>query len=101
MIIRMITLLVLAMLGYFGLKNWLRPAEKSMPRPGPKKDDLPDRKKSGLDKSGAEDMVKDPVCDTYVDQSDAPYLIHQGKTIHFCSESCRDRFLKNLGDQNP
>ena len=38
-------------------------------------------------------MVKDPVCGTYVLARDATHLRIHGKTYYFCSDECRKRFV--------
>ena len=38
-----------------------------------------------------EDLVRDPVCNTYVPRSRALTAFVQGSEEHFCSEACRDR----------
>ncbi len=40
-------------------------------------------------------MVKDPVCGMEIDPAKAVKAEHGGKTYSFCSNDCRDRFLKN------
>jgi YHS domain-containing protein len=37
-------------------------------------------------------LVEDPICHTYVPESQAVTLKHQGTILHFCSEKCRDEF---------
>jgi YHS domain-containing protein len=39
----------------------------------------------------AEDLVRDPVCNTYVPRSRALTATIEGRPEHFCSEACRDR----------
>jgi len=39
----------------------------------------------------AEDLVRDPICHTYVPRSRALTAFVQGHEEHFCSEACRDR----------
>lgn len=42
------------------------------------------------------EMVKDPVCGTYV-PTDSDIRVKQGDKVHcFCSYECRDEFLKKL-----
>ena len=44
------------------------------------------------------EMVKDPICGTYV-ANDSPIRVKQGDQVHvFCSYDCRDRFLKQQQD---
>lgn len=38
-----------------------------------------------------EDLVRDPVCNTYVPRSRALSATIEGRTEHFCSEACRDK----------
>ncbi len=42
-----------------------------------------------------EEMKQDPVCGTYVPVSLAVAVLHQGKTVYFCSSACRDKFNEN------
>jgi uncharacterized protein len=43
--------------------------------------------------SGANEMVRDPVCGLYVPSQDAVSLVKAGKKIHFCSDECLQRFV--------
>ena len=45
-----------------------------------------------------EDMVRDPQCGTYVPRGDAVGKHIKGKQQYFCSEKCRDEFVKNTKD---
>ncbi len=38
-----------------------------------------------------EDLVRDPVCNTYVPRSRALTAVVEGREEYFCSEACRDR----------
>jgi YHS domain-containing protein len=40
---------------------------------------------------GAEDLVRDPVCNTYVPRSRALPATIEGRSEMFCSEACRDK----------
>ncbi|MBI3597687.1 MAG: transcriptional regulator [Nitrospirae bacterium] len=40
------------------------------------------------------EMVKDPICDTYVPKSRAIEKNVNGQTIYFCSQECIDAFFK-------
>jgi Cu+-exporting ATPase len=43
-------------------------------------------------------MVKDPVCGMTVDIEKTPFeIIYMGKTYHFCSGSCQERFRQDPG----
>lgn len=53
-----------------------------------------DKKDESLKASG--DMVKDPVCGTYV-PNDADIRVRSGDKVYaFCSYECRDKFIKGL-----
>ncbi|MDH5406568.1 MAG: YHS domain-containing protein [Candidatus Aminicenantes bacterium] len=43
----------------------------------------------------AGDMVKDPVCNTYIPAGNSITENIGGQTYHFCSPQCRDKFLKS------
>jgi YHS domain-containing protein len=65
-----------------------------------------DQKKKGLDKEkkkqeliNSGEMVKDPVCGTYV-STDTGIRVKDDEQVHyFCSYECRDRFLKEQKGQ--
>ncbi|HEU19688.1 MAG TPA: YHS domain-containing protein [Deltaproteobacteria bacterium] len=42
----------------------------------------------------SEDMVRDPVCGTYVPLGDAHKTTVNGKTLYFCSETCCETYKK-------
>ncbi|MDZ5697861.1 heavy metal translocating P-type ATPase [Chelativorans sp. M5D2P16] len=47
---------------------------------------------------GAEVVTRDPVCGMTVDpEAGKPTAQHEGRTFHFCSESCREKFVKDPG----
>ncbi|MCK9240519.1 transcriptional regulator [Desulfocurvus sp.] len=46
------------------------------------------------------EMVKDPICGSYVSREDCEIRVRSGETVHcFCSYDCRDKFLKQLEGQ--
>ena len=48
-------------------------------------------------KVAAGEMVKDPICGTYVEK-DGSIRVREGEKVHiFCSYECRDKYLKQLG----
>ncbi len=47
--------------------------------------------------AGLNEMVRDPVCGLYIPSDGSVALINHGKTVHFCSEKCRQKFLNNQG----
>lgn len=42
------------------------------------------------------EMVKDPVCGSYVSVDDSVKVRDGAQTRHFCSYECRDKYLKQL-----
>ena len=44
--------------------------------------------------SRRDELVKDPVCQTYVLMSRAVRSEVGGATVHFCSTECRDRYAR-------
>lgn len=47
-------------------------------------------------KVAAGEMVKDPICGTYV-KKDGDIRVREGDKVHvFCSYECRDKYLKQL-----
>lgn len=47
------------------------------------------------------EMIKDPVCGTYV-RKDGDIRVRQGEAVHvFCSYECRDKFIKSLEAGSP
>jgi len=48
------------------------------------------------DKVASGEMVKDPVCGTYVEK-DSSIRVREGDKVHmFCSYECRDKYLKQI-----
>ena len=47
------------------------------------------------------EMVKDPVCGSYVALDNSVRLKTGQETMHFCSYECRDKYLKQIGDSKP
>lgn len=46
----------------------------------------------------ADELLTDPVCKMQVRRDpSAPHLVFNGKTYYFCSDHCREQFLKNPG----
>ena len=39
-------------------------------------------------------MIKDPLCEIYFPKKDGVHLRADGKDLYFCSEACRDKFVK-------
>ncbi|MBC18447.1 TRASH domain-containing protein [Pseudodesulfovibrio profundus] len=63
---------------------------------GDKKKKEMDEKKVQKDKVASGEMVKDPICGTYVDR-EGSIRVKEGEKVHtFCSYECRDKYLKQL-----
>ncbi|MBG0789971.1 MAG: transcriptional regulator [Desulfovibrionaceae bacterium] len=53
-------------------------------------------KKATKQRVAAGEMVKDPICGTYVEK-DGNIRVREGEKVHvFCSYECRDKFLKQI-----
>ena len=57
------------------------------------KEDITKRIKAG-------EMVKDPVCNTYVSINSDIRVKDGDKTYYFCSYECRDKFLKKIKEKS-
>ncbi|MEZ0329065.1 MAG: YHS domain-containing protein [Dissulfuribacterales bacterium] len=78
MLFRLVFFLVLAVLLYkLARFIWGRP--KNIPY-------------SGAKPQVHDELVKDPVCGIYLPKSQAKPLFLNGKTFHFCSEECKQKF---------
>lgn len=49
-------------------------------------------------KIAAGEMVKDPICGSYVDIESSIKVRDGSKVHHFCSYDCREKFLRELQD---
>ena len=65
-----------------------------------------DRKKLGQKeeqerkrKIDSNEMVKDPVCGTYVDKSSAISVRNGSETLYFCSYECRQKYIESVQGQ--
>ena len=45
------------------------------------------------------EMVRDPVCGTYVDKDSAITVRNGEQTIHFCSYECRQKYIDSVNEQ--
>jgi YHS domain-containing protein len=66
----------------------------------------PRRGASGQDLARGEDLVQDPVCQTYIPIGEAQRLSAGGKTVYFCSTACREKYQRQAdregqGDPRP
>lgn len=47
------------------------------------------------------ELIKDPICGTYV-SVESDIRVREGETVHrFCSYECRDKYLKQIGAEPP
>lgn len=68
---------------------------------GNKKKKMEQKSKKYEDSVSSGEMVKDPVCGTYVSSnSDIRVKDNKGKVYCFCSYECRDKFLENSTEEN-
>ena len=45
------------------------------------------------------EMVKDPVCGTYVEKDSAITVKNGDQTLYFCSYECRKKYIENVTEQ--
>ncbi len=83
----MFRLILLAGIVYLLLK-WLR-------RSAPPKEKEPTFQRQD---PAVEEMMRDPVCGTYVPASQAVTLKQEKETLYFCSEECREKFRQKQTD---
>ncbi len=50
------------------------------------------------EESVGEEMVQDPVCESYVPVSEALKVRTRLGVVYFCGPECREKFLANSGD---
>ena len=63
---------------------------------GDKKKREMDKEKDIKSKVASGEMVKDPICGTYVEK-DGSIRVREGEKVHvFCSYECRDKYLKQI-----
>ena len=83
---KLLILLLIAYLGYRGLKSWMRQNVSSgKPVSGGASGEIDDV------------MVKDPYCEVYFPKRNGVRIRHDGEELYFCSTQCRDRFLEERG----
>jgi YHS domain-containing protein len=63
-----------------------------------KKSEMQNKKTQAETQKAAQsgEMVKDPICGTYVPYDSDIRVRKDGKVLHFCSFECRDEYLKQL-----
>jgi YHS domain-containing protein len=53
------------------------------------------QKNPGSSSTSRKLMVKDEVCNTYIQEDEALKEVHNGQVHYFCSEECRKKFLSS------
>ncbi len=94
--IRLITIILVAMIVYFILKDKLTSGKKNMGGRdrGPIRDDRwSESQGEGSESRQPGEMIQDPVCGAYVEERSAVTANRDGEKYYFCSTECRDRFL--------
>jgi len=51
----------------------------------------------GINTTGGEDLVQDPLCRTYIPISQAIRASIEGKSLYFCSQECLERYSAERG----
>lgn len=82
--IRLIIYIILFYLGYQALRRWLA---------GPRISDI--RPDSHAVHPVDDVMVKDPQCGVFFPKKEAVHLRHGGQDLFFCSEKCKDDYLRD------
>ncbi len=91
--IRLIIILVLILLIIWVGRSILEDL-KSLSTRGPRQRGPKKKSPSRPDLPVADKLVEDPVCGVYCPKSTAYTAIWKGKVYYFCSEECRQKFLK-------
>ena len=86
---RLLIFLVLLYLGYKAVKVWIRRNVLTGTNAS---------RHAGPGNQIDEMMVKDPVCEIYFPKNTGVVLQIDGKTLHFCSEECKEKYLSEIND---
>ena len=78
-------LLIYILLGYL-IYRFIRPLFRQTPQQKVHKTDTPPLQADDV-------MIQDPQCGIYFARRDGVSLTHEGRTLYFCSESCKEKFL--------
>lgn len=76
---KLIILLVIVYFGYRKLKSWAL-------------ENINIDNRQGLQTEIADDLIKDPHCQTYFPRRNAHHLLIHGDHLYFCSAKCRDEY---------
>ncbi|MEC9491705.1 YHS domain-containing protein [Flexistipes sp.] len=77
-------LIILGAAAYFGFSFFRKNKEKLFGRSKKEDDDSP------------VELVKDPVCNTFVEM-DTPFKVkYYDRVYYFCSQGCRDSFIEQM-----
>lgn len=85
----MVKLIIIALAGYVIYRLFMNDKRKKV------EDDV--EEKESMVASG--EMVKDPVCGAYVEKDSGPTVRNGEKVYHFCSYDCRDKYVKQIQEQ--
>jgi uncharacterized protein len=79
---KLLIIIIILYLAYRAFKYWML----TTIIPGPKVS-------TGSERQIDDIMVKDPVCEVYFPKKSGVSLSIEGKTLYFCSEECKDKYL--------
>jgi uncharacterized protein len=79
---RVLVFIIILYLAYRAVKYWMI----TNVIPGPKSS-------TGSEKQIDDIMVKDPVCEVYFPKRSGISVNIDGKTLYFCSEECKNKYL--------
>jgi YHS domain-containing protein len=88
--LRVLVLLLVLMLVLRFVFRFLRAVMEGMATPSSPRAD----RRAGTSNHPSVALVKDPVCGTYVPKTRALAATTSGGTHYFCSEACRERYLR-------
>ncbi len=85
---RILIILALFLVLYYLVRGLFRPGkgERETPRTHP-----------DVDRVGGNELVKDPLCQTYVPKRSAVRKRFRGEDVFFCSQECMERYLRGKG----
>jgi YHS domain-containing protein len=68
---------------------------------GDKKKKMADKQKQQENLAATGEMVRDPLCGTFVNK-DCDIRVREGEKVHcFCSYDCREKYLKQIQGEEP
>ena len=85
----LVKLVILALAGYVLYRLFMNDNKKNAEKSAVEKENL----------VASGEMVKDPMCGAYVEKNSGPTVRNGDKVYHFCSYDCRDKYVKQIQDQ--